>query len=172
MPDATALPIRAARANDAEGIAAIYNHYIAHTIVTFELDPVTAEAMQARITTIQAQGLPWLVAEQGGSIAGYAYAGPWRPRAAYRHSVEVSVYLAPEAIGRGIGSTLYRGLIGVLHACDVHAAIGGIALPNPASVLLHERLGFVQVAHFRQVGRKFGRWIDVGYWQLLLADVA
>ncbi len=169
MPAANVVQIRPAAAGDAAAIAAIYGHYIAHTIITFELEPVGIEAMRDRIAAVQAQGLPWLVAEDGDGIAGYAYAGPWRARAAYRHSVETSVYLAPAATGRGIGSALYRALIDALHGGGVHAAIGGIALPNAASVRLHERLGFVQVAHFRQVGRKFDRWIDVGYWQLLLA---
>ena len=102
-------------------------------------------------------------------MRGYAYAAPWRARAAYRHSVETSIYLAPGAGGRGLGARLYRALFAALPS-HVHAAIGGVSLPNPASVALHERLGFRKVAHFREVGRKFGRWIDVGYWQRLLPD--
>lgn len=157
--------IRDASASDAAALAAIYNHYIDHTVVTFELVPVTAADMAARVAGIQAQGLCWLVAEEGGRVQGYAYAGPWRPRAAYRHSVEASVYLAPEATGRRLGARLYADLLTRLQATDVHVVIGGVALPNPASVALHEALGFEQVAHFRETGFKFGRWIDVAYWQ-------
>ena len=105
-----------------------------------------------------------------GAVAGYAYAGRWRTREGYRHSVETSIYLSPDATGRGLGATLYARLLERLRALDVHAVIGGIALPNPASEALHERLGFEQVARFREVGRKFGEWIDVAYWQLRLAD--
>lgn len=160
--------IRGAAAGDADAIAAIYNHYIAHTVVTFEVDPVDASTIQARIDDVHAQALPWLVVEDAGRIAGYAYATRWRTRAAYRRSVECSVYLAPDATGRGLGKRLYAGLLERLDALHVHAAIGGAALPNPASVALHEALGFAQVAHFREVGFKFERWIDVGYWQRLL----
>lgn len=160
--------IRDAQADDAAAIAALYNHYVDATVVTFELDPVAPADMRARIARVQAQGLPWLLAERAGEALGYAYAAPWRTRPAYRHSVETSVYLAPQATGQGLGSALYRALLARLQACGAHAAIGGIALPNAASVRLHERLGFAKVAHFRQVGRKFGQWVDVGYWQLLL----
>lgn len=164
------IAIRDAQAADAAALAALYNHYVVDTVVTFELDPVAPEDMRARIAQVQAQGLPWLLAEHAGDAFGYVYAAPWRTRAAYRHSVEASVYLAPQATGRGLGSALYRALLARLQACGAHAVIGGIALPNAASVRLHERLGFDKVAHFRQVGRKFGQWVDVGYWQLLLQD--
>ncbi len=160
--------IRDATAVDAGAIAAIYNGYVAGSIATFEVDPVADGAMQARIADVRARGLPWLLAEDGAGALGYAYAGPWRARAAYRHSVEASIYLAPQACGRGIGRMLYARLIDALRGLDVHAVIGGVSLPNPASVALHERLGFAQVAHFREVGFKFGRWIDVGYWQRAL----
>jgi phosphinothricin acetyltransferase len=113
-------------------------------------------------------GLPWLVAEQDGRLLGYAYATRWRVRPAYRTSVESSVYLGGEAAGRGLGSALYRALLDALRRLDVHMVIGGIAQPNERSVALHEKLGFRKVAHFSEVGRKFGRWIDVGYWELRL----
>jgi L-amino acid N-acyltransferase YncA len=157
--------IRPAQACDADAIAALYNHYIADSIATFELEPVSAQDMRERIGSVQARGLPWLLAEAGGRLCGYAYAGPWRARAAYRQAVESSVYLAPWATGRGVGLRLYTALMARLRDCEVHTMIGGIALPNAASVGLHERLGFAKVAHFSEVGCKFGRRIDVGYWQ-------
>lgn len=161
--------IRAALPEDAPAVAALYNHYVLHDHATFETEPVAPDDMAARMAAVAAAGLPWLVAEQATAIRGYAYATPWRTRAAYRHSVEVSVYVAHDGIGGGIGRALYQRLLAALRERgDIHAVIGGVALPNAASVALHERLGFVQVAHFRETGQKFGRWIDVGYWQLLL----
>lgn len=162
------LVIRAATAEDAGAIAAIYNHYVLETIVTFEEEPVAPEEMARRIAEVLAAGLPWLVAEEGGLAAGYAYATPWRSRFGYRFSVEVTVYTAPGHEGRGVGSRLYGQLLPLLEAKGLHASMGGIALPNDASVALHEKFGFQKVAHFRESGIKFGRWIDVGYWQLLL----
>ena len=113
-------------------------------------------------------GLPWLVAEQDGRVLGYAYAGPWKSRAAYRFAVEVTVYLAPGFTRRGWGTRLCEELFARLRERGVHTVVGGIALPNDASVALHERLGMVKVAHFREIGFKLGRWIDVGYWQRTL----
>ena len=159
------LDIRPADAHDAGVVAALYNRYVAGSIATFELDPVPEQEMRNRIADVRTRGLPWLQAWHGDAPCGYAYAGPWRSRAGYRQTVESSIYLAPEVIGRGIGRRLYAALIERLHDCDAHTMIGGIALPNAASVALHERMGFVQVAHFREVGRKFGHRIDVGYWQ-------
>jgi len=160
--------IRPAVAGDAAAIAALYNHYVLHTAITFEEEAVAAADIGARLAKVAAAGLPWLVAERDGELLGYAYATPWRERAAYRHSVESSVYLSPAAAGQGLGSRLYGVLIDNLRAQGRHAVIAGIALPNAASVALHERCGFVPVARFAEVGRKFDRWIDVGYWQLLL----
>lgn len=172
MNSLTPLQLRRAGTEDAARIAAIYNHYVADTVITFELDPVSVEEMAARVAEINAQGLPWLVAESDNAVVGYAYASQWRARAAYRHSVESSIYLAPDVVGRGVGRALYAGLIAELRGLDVHAVIGGAALPNPASVALHAALGFEQVAHFRETGYKFGQWVDVAYWQLLLRDSA
>jgi L-amino acid N-acyltransferase YncA len=160
--------IRPARSEDAAQICVIYNHYVRETVVTFEESPVSAAEMVLRIADITTR-LPWLVWEEGGIILGYAYASPWKVRAAYRHSVEASIYLPPSATGRGIGSGLYKALIDDLRHRHIHAVIGGAALPNPASVALHERLGFEKVAQFKQVGFKFGRWVDVAYWQLVLS---
>ena len=167
MPD---ISIRPATLEDAAAICAIYNPYIARTTISFEEEPVFDSDMAGRIADVQASGLPWLVAEQGGCLLGYAYATKWRARPAYRTSVEISVYLGEQAAGRGIGTALYRALLEALRQLDVHMVIGGIAQPNEASVALHEKLGFRKVAHFSEVGRKFGRWVDVGYWELRLQD--
>ena len=164
--DATGL--RDATPADAADIAAIYNVHVRATTATFELDEVDAGAMQRRIADVQERGLPWLVAEGDGRVVGYAYAGPWKPRAAYARTVETSIYLDAAACGRGLGRRLYAALVERLRAQGVHAAIGGISLPNPVSVALHEALGFRHVGVFREVGHKFGHWIDVGYWQLRL----
>ncbi len=161
--------IRPATAADAEQICDIYNHYVRDTVVTFEESPVAAAEMAQRIADITAR-LPWLVWESDGVVLGYAYASPWKVRAAYRRSVEASIYLAPQATGRGIGTALYEAIIRDVRGRGIHCVIGGAALPNAASVALHERLGFEKVAQFRQVGFKFGRWIDVAYWELLLGD--
>jgi L-amino acid N-acyltransferase YncA len=157
--------VRDAAADDAGAIVAIYNHFVANTTISFEEEPVSAAAMQLRMTDVTAGGLPWIVAEIDGKVAGYAYATKWRVRPAYRFAVESSVYLSQDFSGRGLGTALYAELIGRLRACGIHLVIGGIALPNPASIALHEKMGYEKVAHFSEVGRKFERWIDVGYWQ-------
>jgi phosphinothricin acetyltransferase len=162
--------IRDATAADAERICAIYNHYIATTTISFEETPVTAADMAQRIADVAAAKLPWLVMLDGDKLIGYAYATQWRVRAAYRFAVESSVYLDPECAGKGAGTMLYEALLAELRRRELHLVIGGIAQPNDASVRLHERLGFQKVAHFSEVGLKFGRWIDVGYWQLKLGS--
>ncbi|WP_284078418.1 arsinothricin resistance N-acetyltransferase ArsN1 family B [Herbaspirillum aquaticum] len=161
--------IRPATAADAPALCGIYNHYVQTTAISFETEAVSAETMAARIADVQAD-FPWLVFEEQGQVLGYAYASKWKPRAAYRHSVESSVYLRHDAGGRGIGKQLYRELIAQLKPLGVHLVIGGIAQPNPASVALHESVGFVHCGVFTEVGYKMGRWIDVGYWQLKLQE--
>lgn len=163
------MELRDACAADAAAITDIYNHYILNTAISFEEEPVSAATMAGRIADVQAAGLPWLVAIVDGRVAAYAYATKWRVRAAYRFSVESSVYAAPVRVRAGLGKALYGALLERLRAAGVHLVIGGIALPNDASVGLHEALGYAKAAHFTEVGRKFGRWIDVGYWQLKLA---
>jgi len=160
--------IRSVSAADAEAVARIYNYYIQNSVITFEEELVPAPAMAARIAEIQALSLPWLVAEIDGAIVGYAYARPWRPRSAYRYSVETTIYLERGHEGRGLGKTLYSALLPLVRERGMHVAIGGVALPNDASVALHEKLGFEKVASFRQVGFKHDRWVDVAYWQLVL----
>lgn len=157
--------IRDAVPADAEAIARIYNPYVLDTTITFEERAVTPQEMAARMERIAAASLPWLVAERDRRVVGYAYAAPWHARAAYRFCVESTVYLDAAATGGGVGSALYAALFETLKASGVHAVIGCVALPNPASTALHEKFGMKKVGHFEQVGFKFGRWIDVGYWQ-------
>jgi L-amino acid N-acyltransferase YncA len=156
---------------DAAAVAAIYSHYIEHSTATFEESRVDATEMAQRMGDVLSRDLPWLVAVDGesasGAIVGYAYASPWRARSAYRFSYETTVYVDARQVGRGIGRRLYAALLPMLRARGAHAVISGIALPNAASVALHESFGMRQVAHFRETGFKFGGWIDVGYWQVV-----
>jgi phosphinothricin acetyltransferase len=161
--------LRPASSADAAPICAIYNTYVATTAITFEEEAVTERDMAQRIADVGAAGLPWLVLEVDGKLVGYAYATKWRVRTAYRHSVESTVYLDQAFAGRGLGRILYGALLEELRQRELHLVIGGIALPNDSSVGLHEKLGFRKVAHFTEVGMKFGRWIDVGYWELNLS---
>ena len=158
--------IRAVSNNDISQICQIYNHYIKHTVITFEEQEVKPETIQSRISTVNQYNLPWIVYEQNGQVLGYAYATKWKERYSYRFSVEVTVYLAESAQGKGLGTKLYQTLLDELKQLNIHVAIGGITLPNPTSVALHEKLGMKKVAHFEQVGYKFDQWLDVGYWQI------
>ena len=163
------LAIRSANPNDAEAIASIYGPYVRDTSISFETEPPSAEEMRSRIVATLS-GHPYLVAERGGAVIGYAYSGPFHRRAAYRTTVEVSAYIAADARGGGAGRALYEALLTELRTRSFHAAIGVIALPNAASVALHERFGFRHVGTLREVGAKFGHWHDVGWWQLRLNE--
>lgn len=158
--------IRPATIDDVMQLCDIYNHYVLETSITFEEIPVTVEDMAERVRDTL-RSLPWLVWEEDQHLTGFCYASKWKGRCAYRHSVESTVYLRPDRIGRGFGSQLYGALLDELQQRQFHTVIGGIALPNQASVALHEKFGFEKVAQFKQVGNKFDQWIDVGYWQLL-----
>ena len=161
--------IRNATSADAAALASIYNRYVLDTTVTFEETAVSEAEMASRIVEVQDAGLPWLVAEdEAGTVLGHAYASKWKGRCAYRFAVETTVYLDATAHGRGLGRQLYERLLAALRDAGMHVAIGGIALPNPASIALHEKLGFRKVGQFEEVGFKLGRWIDVGYWQAML----
>jgi L-amino acid N-acyltransferase YncA len=159
--------IRACTTADATAICSIYNHYVRETVITFEEAPVAVPEMAQRVVDV-ATRFPWLVAEEGNEIVGYAYATPWKTRSAYRFSVESTVYVAPGQTGRGLGTALYRELLDELRKQGVHSVVGGIALPNAASITLHEKLGFKKIGEFVEIGRKFDRWVDVGYWELIL----
>jgi phosphinothricin acetyltransferase len=159
--------IRSATTEDAARIAEIYNHYVLHSTITFEEQSVSIDEMQQRLSEVL-PGLPWLVWVEDQIVQGFAYASKWKGRCAYRYSVEATVYLEEGSTGKGIGSKLYKELLAELRSRKIHIVMGGIALPNDASVALHERLGFEKVGQFREVGWKFGNWIDVGYWQLSL----
>jgi L-amino acid N-acyltransferase YncA len=161
------MTIRSVERNDVEAITAIYNYYIENTIITFEEEMISVSEMASRIEAISIK-YPFLVYEENGTIAGYAYATPWKVRSAYRYSAENTIYLHPDAKGKGIGSALFQKFLDEINKTGLHALIGGIALPNNASVALHEKFGFKKVAQFEETGFKFGKWIDVGYWELKL----
>ena len=147
--------IRSVELRDVDAITDIYNGYVTGGSATFETEPVGTAEMRSRIAGISAR-FPYLVCEEGGRVAGYCYAHGWKTKAAYRYTLETTVYLSPDYLGRGIGKRLMRALI----AC--------ITAGNEASIALHTGLGFKQVSHFEQVGRKFGRWLDVVDYELLL----
>ena len=162
--------IRPATLDDAAAIAHIYAPYVRDTAITFETEVVSAAQIAQRMQA--SDGLyPWLVAaEAGDAVIGYAYAGQFRTRAAYRFAAETTIYLDPAAQGHGLGTTLYRSLLDQLIAQGFTQAIGVISLPNEQSVRVHERVGFRQCGVNREVGYKLGRWYDVGLWQCPLAD--
>jgi phosphinothricin acetyltransferase len=159
--------IRLVTAADFGTIAEITNVYIRTTAIHFAYEDVTAAELQQTWREHQ-QLYPWLVAEVDGAVAGYAKAGAFRARTAYRWTPETGIYLAPAQHGRGLGKLLYGRLLALLAAQGFHSVVGGIALPNAASVRLHEALGFVHAGTVRAAGFKFGAWHDVGFWQLQL----
>ena len=153
---------------DAKKIADIYNYYIVNSVATFEEKEITSEEISKRIARDKLSGLPWIVAEDNQEIVGYAYATEWNKRSAYRFTVETTVYLLNSAVSKGWGNKLYGVLYSELKNMNVHMVIGGITLPNQVSVALHEKFGMKKVAHFSEVGFKFNKWHDVGYWQVQL----
>ena len=159
--------IRPASSVDAAACATIYAPYVTDNWVSFELEPPNAEEMARRIAETDASHA-WLVAEIEGAVAGYAYGSPHRSRAAYSSSCDVAVYVDPAHSRHGIGRALYAALLTALAGKSFHAAFAGIALPNEASVALHEAMGFTPVGIYREVGWKLGQWRDVGWWQRLL----
>lgn len=164
-----AVLIRLAAADDAAAIAAIYRPYVENSRISFEESAPDAAEMARRIAGDGRGVHPWLVAEDDGSLLGFANGTPFRARAAYRWAVETGIYLSGEAHGRGIGTALLTELVALLERQGFVTAIAGIALPNPASVALHEKLGFVLTGTYRQTGFKLGEWLDVGHWQRDLA---
>ena len=160
--------IRPIELTDAQQIAEIYNHYIGTSAATFEIEAIEAAEMERRISEKLAGNYPFFVAEEYGAIAGYAHGSQFKARRAYENTVEVSVYINDGSHGRGIATLLYKALFPEITRRGFHTAIAGVSLPNEASVKLHEKFGMVQVAHFKEVGFKFDRWIDTGYWQVVL----
>jgi L-amino acid N-acyltransferase YncA len=167
-----ALLIRLAGAEDAAEIAVIYRPYVEDSRISFEEQAPDVTEMRRRIAGDRPGYFPWLVAEDAGRMLGYAASSPFRSRPAYRWIVETGIYLGADAQGRGVGRALLSSLIELLQRQGYAATIGAIALPNAASVALHERLGFYHTGTYRQVGFKGGEWLDVGLWQKDLADRA
>lgn len=160
--------MRLAAESDAESVQAMYAPYVRETVISFELQPPSVDEMAGRIGKLLSTH-PWLVcADDGGAVAGYAYASKHRERAAYQWSVDVAVYVRPDCHRTGVGRGLYTALLAVLGAQGFYNAYAGIALPNDASVGLHRALGFEAVGVYRQVGYKLGRWHDVSWWGLAL----
>ena len=159
--------IRDIKVKDSIEVVDIYNYYIKNTTITFEESPLTVDEMKERIKS-KNKNLPWIIFEENNEVLGYAYATEWKSRSAYRFSVESTVYLKHDSLGKGLGTKLYTELLNRIECSDIHVVIGGIALPNKPSIDLHEKLGFEKVAHFKEVGYKFGSWVDVGYWELIV----
>jgi L-amino acid N-acyltransferase YncA len=159
--------IRDVNIQDAKQIVDIYNYYVLNSIVTFDEIPFSEQDFKERIETISSK-YPFIVFEEDNHILGYAYANMFRQKPAYKNTVETTIYLKHDVQGRQIGSKLYIQLLKTLKDQNYHAIIGGLTLPNEASVKLHEKLGFKQVAHFKEVGFKFDKWLDVGFWELIL----
>lgn len=159
------IEIRRLDANDHAGVLAIYNHYIEHTHFTFDVEPLTEDGRALWYAQFNgARWQCWVVAE-GTEVVGYAASMALKAKKAYDTSVEVSIYLHPDSGRQGLGSKLYRALFDALTDQDIHRAYAGIALPNDASIAFHEKFGFRKVSHMSEVGRKFGRYWDVAWWE-------
>ncbi len=158
--------IREVQTRDVTALCEIYNYYVEHTIVTFGTDPLREDEMAETIVTA-GPSLPCLVWEDPDTsqITGYAACSAWKSRCSYQHSLETTIYLRHGTGGHGVGTLLYGELLARVQGAGYHTVLGGIALPNAASVALHEKLGFEKVAQLREVGYKFDQWVDVGYWQ-------
>lgn len=163
--------VRYAESRDMPAIAALTNHFIAHTPIHFGTERDSPQEMEAAWAKSRAR-YPWLVAEFDARFAGYAKAGVWRDRAAYQWTPEVGIYVELSMHKRGVGSALYRTLIDLLRRQGFHSIVAGITLPNDASVRLHESVGFKHTGLVRDAGFKLGRWHDVGFWQISLGDTA
>jgi phosphinothricin acetyltransferase len=160
--------IRPVSPADKAAICAIYNYYVENTTISFEETPVQINEMEERIRKICA-AFPFLVLEdEAGRIDGFAYINTWKERSAYRYSAELSIYVRDGFHGRGIGRRLMEKLLEEARKTQLHSLVSGIALPNDRSIALHEKFGFKNIACFREIGRKFSEWLDVGYWELIL----
>ncbi|WP_248723471.1 GNAT family N-acetyltransferase [Seonamhaeicola sp. ML3] len=159
--------IRAFQEGDTHQLLDIYNYYVLNSVVTFDDEPLSLKAFTEKVNRINSE-YPFIVFEEKNELLGYAYGSRFRPKPAYKHSVEVTVYVKNGVQGKKIGTRLYDSLLSDLKDFGFHVILGGITLPNEASVALHEKFGFSKVAHFKHVGKKFGTWLDVGFWQLTL----
>ncbi len=158
--------VRPATADDLERINDIYNHYVLHSQATFDIEPIAMERRREWFTHYSTSGPHrLLVADDGGVVLGFATSSPFRPRAAYATSIETSVYCDPDRAGIGLGSRLYERLFDDIQREDLHRAYAGISMPNDPSVSLHERFGFVKVGEYTEVGRKFGRYWNVAWFE-------
>jgi phosphinothricin acetyltransferase len=160
--------IRKATPDDALAICDIYNHYIENTVVTFEILPVSEAEMRQRINEIIDNGYLFYVGQVDGKIIGYYYTHRWHNRCAYVTTVEDSIYLDKDETGKGYGTQLFEHLLEHIDKATIHVLIAGICIPNEGSVRLHEKFGFKQISHMKEIGRKFGEWLDVGHWQLIV----
>ncbi len=166
------MSVRPVSSADFQAIADIYNYYVAHSVATFDEVTVSVADIEHRVAKVKAHRLPWFVAEDGpNNVLGYGYANPWKTRSAFRFTVELTVYLSCEARSQGWGTKLYSAVLGDLKESPVKTVVAGITLPNPASVAIHEKFGLRKVAHFENVGFKFERWLDVGYWQADMDEI-
>lgn len=152
---------------DAEALCAIYNSYVEEGIYTLDLKPMTLKGFQAKCKSIS-QKFPFLVYEDKGQLLAYAYGNEWKIKKGYRYTLESTIYVSPHAIGKGIGTQLYRALLKSIKKKGFKNVVACLTLPNAASVALHENMGFIKVAHFQNIAEKFDKQVDVGYWQLLL----
>ncbi|NMH86322.1 GNAT family N-acetyltransferase [Flavivirga algicola] len=157
--------IRPLNLNDTKELLDIYNYYVLNSIATFDDEVLSLDTFKEKITRISTN-YPFIVFEEDNKILGYAYGSKWRPKPAYKHTVESTVYVKHDVLGKQVGTKLYTELLSQLKKQNYHIVLGGLTLPNDASVRLHEKFGFEQVAHFKEVGLKFGKWLDVGFWQL------
>ena len=159
--------IRPVHINDAQELLVMYNYYVINTTVNFDIEPLTLKTFSDKLTLINAD-YPFIVYEEDNEILGYAYGSRFRPRAAYNYVAESTVYVKHTAHGKQIGSKLYAELIRLLKETDLHTVLGVLTIPNEASIKLHEKYGFEQVANLKEVGLKFGEWQNIGIWQLKL----
>lgn len=169
MTHGQAIAVARAGITDLPGIVAIYNHYIEHAQTPFTTEPCSVESRVAWFEAFDGGRYHLLVARDDSGILGWIGSSPYRPSTAFDHTVETSVYLHPEKHGRGVGSLLYAALFDRLRTQPVHTVLAGIAQPNPASVALHRKVGFVEVGTFREYAAKRGSWISSTWFQKMMA---
>ena len=161
------MTIRPLRLEDAKDIASIYSYYVTHTSITFDTNPPDEKDMSSRLNGIY-KLFPAFVAEENGQIVGYCYAHTWKEKAAYSPTIETTVYIHPKHTKKGYGTLLMKTLIEACRKQNIHALIACITYPNPNSIQMHERLGFKKVLHFKEVGKKFGQWLDVVDYEFII----